>query len=142
MVDAVLPASIRLDIPEMDVEHLLQVQLLGAIGDALIATDRREAYDLVRQLEDVASAHFLGEQLLMRLHAYPGYGEHVRAHDRLIEELRILEEKIVTGLMDAATSTHALELWLVHHIHTFDRAFAIFVQGRQRKTGPSLESDT
>ena len=129
-MDDDLPESLRLGVPEIDMEHLLQVQILGAIGDALVAEDRERAYELIRQLEDVTAAHFIAEQLLMRLHAYPGYQTHEREHDQLIDELRSVEEAIVSGEADARISTRSLELWLVHHIHTADKAFGLYLLDR------------
>jgi hemerythrin len=134
-----LPESLRLGIPEVDVEHLLQVQILQSITDALAQGDGEQAYELIRQLEDVTAAHFIAEQLLMRLHAYPGYQQHEREHDQLIDELRNLEEQIVAGEGDAAAETRALELWLVHHIHTADKAFGAFMLDREGGSSSELQ---
>lgn len=139
MAKSDLPESLRLGVPEIDVEHVLQIQILQSITDALARGEGEQAYELIRQLEDVTAAHFIAEQLLMRLHAYPGYQQHEREHDQLIDELQNLEEQIVGGKKDAASETRSLELWLVHHIHTADKAFGAFLRDRGEESSPELQ---
>ena len=131
MTNDEFPEVLRLGIPEIDAEHVLQVQILGAISDALREGDREQARALIRQLEDVTAAHFIAEQLLMRLHAYPAYQAHQHEHDRLIEELQRLEAQIADGANDAPATTRSLERWLVHHILTADKAFGNYLLDRQ-----------
>ncbi len=133
-----LPEVLRLGVAEMDTEHLLQVQILTAMLEAFADDDWPRASDLVRQLEDVTEAHFVAEQLLMRLHAYPGYAIHEREHDQLIGDLRTLEESIVSGDTGLPAAARSFELWLLHHIHTADKAFAAFLLGKQTGAGSSI----
>ncbi len=83
------------------------------------------------QLEIFANAHFLAEQHLMRLHAYPGFESHEVEHDRLIAELRELSTRIL-GHPDAGRGSQrrSLELWMLTHIHTEDEALAEFLRGK------------
>lgn len=131
MTNDEFPEILRLGIPEVDMEHMLQVQILGAMNEALLESNRDQAQTLIRQLEDVTAAHFIAEQLLMRLHAYPGYQAHEREHDRLIEELQRLDAQIAGGEHDALETTRELEKWLVHHILTADKAFSAYLLERE-----------
>ncbi|HET9793932.1 MAG TPA: hemerythrin family protein [Thermoanaerobaculia bacterium] len=130
-----LPDVLRLGVAEMDTEHLLQVQILSVMLEAFADDDWPRASDLIRQLQDVTEAHFVAEQLLMRLHAYPGYAVHEREHDQLIDELRSLEESIVSGDTGLPAAARSFELWLLHHIHTADKAFALFLLDRPSGSG-------
>jgi len=130
-----LPAILRLGVTEMDTEHLLQVQILSAMLEAFADDDWPRARDLIRQLEDVTEAHFVAEQLLMRLHAYPAYAVHEREHDQLIDDLRSLEESIVSGDTGLSADARSFELWLLHHVHTADKAFAAFLLDRPAGAG-------
>lgn len=126
--------DIKLGVPEIDVEHELQIELVHAVRTALAAGDVATAQAAIGRLDDVTNAHFLAEQLLMRLHAYPGYAAHVQEHDGLIEELRKLwRQPLEAG--DAEAVAQRLELWLRAHIATADEAFASFLQN-QRRTEP------
>ena len=82
------------------------------------------------QLEIFANAHFMAEQHLMRLHAYPGFESHEFEHDRLIAELRELSTRILAH-PDAGSQAdvEALERWLMVHIRTEDEALAGFLRG-------------
>ncbi len=115
----------------MDHEHAVEMQMVRALEAALAAGDRAKVLVLMDQLEIFANAHFLAEQHLMRLHAYPGFESHEVEHDRLIAELRELSTRIL-GHPDegAAASVEALEQWLLTHIHTEDEALAEFLRGK------------
>ena len=63
-------------VAEMDQEHALELQIVRSIQAALADSDHDKVSELLQQLEDFTNAHFLAEQLLMRLHAYPGYEAH------------------------------------------------------------------
>jgi hemerythrin-like metal-binding protein len=131
------PKDLDLGIPEIDVEHALQLQLVQAVRAALESGDLATAHAALGRLDDVTNAHFLAEQLLMRLHAYPGYAAHVQEHDRLIEELRSLWRQPV-GTGDAEGIAQRLELWLRVHIATADEAFASYLaEVRARAAAPA-----
>ena len=113
----------------MDQEHALELQMVRALQAALTEDDRAKVVVLMDQLETFANAHFLGEQHLMRLHAYPGFASHLVEHDRLIAELRELSTRILGDpAADAQAAIESLELWMLTHIHTEDEALAEFLR--------------
>ena len=122
----------------MDREHAVEMQMVHALQAALTAGDRTKAIVLMDQLEVFANAHFMAEQHLMRLHAYPGFESHEVEHDRLIAELRELSTHVL-GHPDAGSqeSVEALERWLLNHIRTEDEALAEFL----RQAPAARESD-
>lgn len=126
-----LPAVLRLGVAEMDSEHLLQVQILTSMLEAFAEDDWLRASELIAQLQDVTEAHFVAEQLLMRLHAYPAYSAHEREHDQLLQEMRALEESIVSGEDGVPLAARSFQLWLIQHVRSADRAFADFLIDKQ-----------
>lgn len=119
-------------IDEMDREHALELQIVRAIQQALASGDRSELPQLLEQLEDFTNAHFLAEQLLMRLHSYPGFEAHQREHDDLMEELKELGQKLMAE--DSARSAEMaenLERWLITHIQSEDQALAEYLKSRE-----------
>jgi hemerythrin-like metal-binding protein len=121
--------TLEIGVPEIDAEHALQVQLIRGIKNALRTGDRISAIELMTQLDDFTNAHFIAEQLLMRLNAYPAYRAHEDAHDRLIDELRRLRHSIATSESDhSIATTSAIERWLIDHIQTADRALGTFLR--------------
>lgn len=113
----------------MDHEHALELQMVRALQEAITEDDRTKVVVLMDQLETFANAHFLAEQHLMRLHAYPGFASHLVEHDRLIAELRDLSTRILGDPnADAQKAIETLELWMLTHIHTEDEALAAFLR--------------
>lgn len=118
-------------IAEMDQEHALELQIVRSIQSALADSDDDKVSELLQQLEDFTNAHFLAEQLLMRLHAYPGYEAHQEEHDHLMAELEELSRNIQTGSsVNPATEAENLERWLLTHIQSSDQALAEYLKQR------------
>ena len=115
----------------MEAEHQVQLGLVRALKEALEAGPDDPASGavpaLLRRLVDYSDAHFLSEQLLMRLYAYPAYSDHVLEHDRLIGELRGLAESWEKGGGDAAGLVGRVERWLLTHMATADKALEAYL---------------
>ena len=126
MVDPNIP-SVGMD--QVDSEHALQVQMLRDIEAALAESRRDRARELMTALQEFTEAHFATEQILMRLHSYPGYGEHEAQHGELLEQFSVLEKGIATGAeAELPAASSAIRQWLTHHIGTADRAFVEYLQ--------------
>ena len=111
-------------IEAVDAEHRLQISLLKALEDAL-AIGGTEVGAILERLLDYTNAHFVAEELLMRLHAYPGYESHVLEHGRLVEQLAAVKAHYGEGKRAATRElASALHHWLVEHIQSMDAAFA------------------
>ena len=116
-------------LPEVDGEHNVQFQLLGAVESALAGGNRDAAAELMQQLGDFTESHFASEQVLMRLHSYPGYWSHEREHGQLLADLQRLAEGIASA--DAAglpEKAEGIRRWLVSHINSSDKAFVTFMR--------------
>lgn len=114
---------------DMEREHALEARLVRELQSVLEAGDLAAADALFERLEDFTNAHFLAEQLLMRLHAYPAFAAHQEEHDRLIQELRDLRRSLDgSSEIDALGAVARLERWLYAHMEVEDRALADFLQ--------------
>jgi len=116
-------------IAEMEREHALEIRMVRDLQAALAAGDQATAEALFGQLEDFTNAHFLAEQLVMRLHAYPALAAHQEQHDRLVAELRDLRRSLDAGApADPLGAVARLERWLYAHMESEDRALVDFLQ--------------
>lgn len=116
--------------PSLDAEHGVQFELLGALSAALgrDVVDRPAVAALLRQLFDFSEAHFLSEQLLMRLYGYPDYQAHTQWHDQLLERLRTVASQWTAGGSGAAQEVvSGLEEWLHVHIREADGPLAAYL---------------
>jgi hemerythrin len=109
----------------MDNEHRVQIGLILALEQGLTqGKSLDELKAIVDQLVAYTDMHFMSEQLLMRLYAYPEIGEHTASHDKLIEQAG----KIATDFHASKDSNMSADLlllkqWLLDHIRTEDAAF-------------------
>ena len=117
---------------EMDGEHKVQIDLIRAVEQGLVAgKSRTELLALLEQLVEYTSVHFMSEQLLMRLYAYPEIGAHEAIHDKLMEQAR----RVITDFSNDEISSVAAELlllkqWLLDHIRTDDYAFFVHLSSQ------------
>ena len=123
------------DLESVDAEHRLQIELL----DALIAAAQSGRGDdhvdeLLQRLRDVSEAHFLSEDLLMRLHAYPEHAEHVAEHEEMTSILDSLREAISSPDVGRIS---ALRQRFVHHILDKDERLERFLEEPGRNDGLS-----
>lgn len=114
----------------MDREHRVQVNLLDTLQDTIkTGRDAAQVVEIVDQLLDYSRAHFLSEQLLMRLHAYPEFQAHRDEHDRMIDALqaiRVEAESADDG--PSVESVERLRIDLVGHIARDDGALAHYLE--------------
>lgn len=106
----------------VDAEHGVQLGLLQAAQDALAAADS-SAGELIRQLQAYSQAHFMSEQMLMRLTAKPNYQGHVEDHEGLMQDIDAVAASHAHGEREEASARlSAYEKRLLKHIRSWDRS--------------------
>lgn len=110
---------------DLESEHAMQYTLLAEGERLLAAGESAAAHQVLRQLLQYTEAHFGSEEILMRLHSYPGYHQHLREHGELIASLERLLE---SSSKDATPAPEAIRRWLTTHIHHTDQLFLEFMQ--------------
>jgi hemerythrin len=117
----------------IDAEHDLQMQLLDSLSQALAkGGDFSPTRYLLEQFIEFSDMHFLSEQLVMRLHGYPGYEPHLEEHTRLMKKVREIRENVFKG--EKAPSLQLiveLREWLLTHIAIEDAAFGEFLRKKE-----------
>lgn len=117
--------------PAIDAEHAIQLGLLRAAQAQLDRGDdpgqgddeAASTMELVEQLFTYSQAHFLSEQLLMRLAARPNYEGHVQQHEELMQDLDEVRACVQKGdPAAAATRLRAHEGRLLAHIRSWDQS--------------------
>jgi hemerythrin len=110
---------------DLEAEHALQYKLLGEAERLLEGGNRAAARELIVQLHTYSDAHFASEQVLMRLHSYPGYAAHEREHGELLHALDNLLSNLDSD--DPSRAASSLRRWLTSHIHHADQSFLDFL---------------
>ncbi len=111
-----------LGVPEMDAVHREFVELVNRLECA----DRTEFAALFGQLVDHTQTHFDNENALMRSSGFPAIREHMDEHQRVLGELRRINERVQRGstLMAKAYVREQLPAWFDLHAVTMDSALA------------------
>ena len=126
------------DSEALNSEHEVQVELINALQQAVEQGQKGAVVDeILDQLIAYTNAHFMSEQLLMRLYAYPFYESHTQEHDRLIEQVQNLQEHYRAGDMAMTLQTSsALREWLLDHIKGLDHGLGKYLnqQGSMQTT--------
>ncbi|MGB7844345.1 MAG: hemerythrin family protein [Candidatus Acidiferrum sp.] len=121
----------------IDAEHDLQMQLLDSLCESLTkGGDFSPTRYVLEQFIEFSDMHFLSEQLVMRLHSYPGYDPHLEQHTRLMKKAREIREDVFRGeLVPSLQLIQELRDWLLNHIATEDVAFGEFLSKKEGHTG-------
>jgi len=130
MNETLQAASLRVAEKVVDAEHDVQMQMLDSLAAAIENRGDFASTKLVlEQFIEFSDLHFLSEQLVMRLHSYPGYEAHMEEHTRLMKKLREIREKVfrdekILGL----ELIKELRAWLLAHMASHDMAFGEFLK--------------
>ena len=116
-------------LPEIEMEHQLQLSLVDAFERAAGANERVEAGRILEQMADLSQMHFLAEELVMRLHQYPAFREHAAEHARLMDEMNELLKENAAGTLEPTLGlAERLRRSLASHLQGTDRALADFIR--------------
>ncbi len=119
-------------------EHDVQIKLLTAFEEAArLKRPRRDLERIIHQLIDYSGVHFLSEELLMRMYAYPGYEDHEQRHHTLMEQMNVLQESLLKEQsLDLCEIAAKLKSLLLGHIDNEDAALSSYLK-RGIKPGAS-----
>ncbi len=120
----------------IDAEHDLQMQLLDSRSQALSkGGEFTPTRHILEQFIEFSDMHFLSEQLIMRLHSYPGYETHLEEHTLLMKKVREIRDSIVRGeKLPSLQIILELRDWLLRHIASEDAAFGEFLRKNESQS--------
>jgi len=121
---------VRVGEQSIDAEHDLQMQLLDSLSQAIQRGGELSPMKyILEQFIEFSDMHFLSEQLVMRLHGYPGYEPHLEEHTRLMKKVREVRSNLLQGEnAPSLVLVQELRTWLVTHIAQEDAAFGIYLK--------------
>ena len=124
---------VRVGEKSIDAEHDLQMQLLDSLSQAIQRGGELSPMKyILEQFIEFSDMHFLSEQLVMRLHGYPGYEPHLEEHTRLMKKVREVRANLMKGENEPSlVLVKQLRDWLTQHIASEDAAFGTFLKTKQ-----------
>jgi hemerythrin len=136
MNEAAQTVPVRTGEKTIDSEHDVQTQLLDSLSHALQEVDGLSpANYILDQFIEFSDMHFLSEQLVMRLHGYPGYEPHLEEHTRLMKKVCEIRSSVNSGEAKIDFQlVQQLREWLLTHVAIEDVAFGEFLRIKEGKT--------
>ncbi len=125
--------AVRVGEQSIDAEHDLQMQLLNSLSQAIQRGGELSPMRyILEQFIEFSDMHFLSEQLVMRLHGYPGYEPHLEEHTRLMKMVREVRANLLKGENEPSlVLVQELRDWLMQHIATEDVAFGSYLKTKE-----------
>ena len=133
MNDTTHAGPVRTGEKTIDAEHDVQMQMLDSLCETLHKDNEfSPAKYILEQFIEFSDMHFLSEQLVMRLHSYPGYEPHLEEHTRLMKKVRAIRESVFRGETQISLQLiEELREWLLKHIATEDASFGEYLRAKQ-----------
>ena len=116
-----------------DREHQVQLDLLQKLCQTIdTGTDDAGIGPLLTELIDYSEAHFMSEELLMRLKSYDDFESHLKDHVDMLDTLRAIAAGHAVGQTELiAGKAHEVLGFIQQHIATRDRHLADYVRTNQ-----------
>lgn len=130
-------ASLGLDIPEMDLEHQILIDLMNKLFAKNEAhVHKAEMSQVITELIDYVIIHFKDEERFLEKINYPDLGTHKEIHQKLLKQLKIYFEEFLKQNSDKIDDRffEFLSLWLTSHIQHFDMDYSQFLQSETSTT--------
>ena len=114
-------------------EHRVQLGMLKALCDAVEEGEpAARIHEILNQLTAYSELHFMSEELLMRMYAYPDYDDHVLDHEDMTQRLNQIMQRYAAGQDSMALQTaNEMREFLLGHINSRDQALTEYLTSMQ-----------
>jgi hemerythrin len=123
-------AQYSVGIASIDSQHQ---KLIGMINELNAAMHEGHGRDVMGKILDGLTAytvsHFSHEEKLMQLHRFPGFERHKVEHDKLIKQVKTLQQSFRSGAASVTVEAMTFLLnWLIGHILGMDKQYTALMQ--------------
>lgn len=103
----------KIDHGIIDAQHQ---QLFNLANQIVGVTDNSKITRLLMQFYQHVREHFQAEENLMKETNYPGYQQHVEAHNQMLDGLVEISKKVHAKCCHSSDIQHFVDRWLLVHI--------------------------
>jgi hemerythrin-like metal-binding protein len=120
----------ELGIPEVDHEHQELIRMINRVHETLRRNPTvEEVGAMLGEIHSLISAHFALEEKNMQALGYPGFKEHKREHESLLDDIRDTMDECTTELpLDRDAFSARLNAWFGEHFRTQDARLHTYLQ--------------
>ena len=114
----------------MDGQHQRLFKAVNDLYDSMNSAtpDAPQALQCIKFLTEYTRTHFADEESLMRDRNYSGLEAHRAEHERLLQQLREFERRIMAGTRESFVEDDMIIFllgdWLLDHVLSSDRGYA------------------
>jgi hemerythrin len=119
-------------IAKLDKQHQGLFDIMNQLHEGMLQGRGRDILgSAIANLSQYTKIHFGEEEALLRLHAYPQLGDHLKLHQRFRDKLAELDSQFKAGTAALAVSTlDFLRDWLSKHILGVDTQYKDFLAAK------------
>jgi hemerythrin len=97
---------------------------------------RQSCGELLDELSDYVSYHFVSEELWMMENSYPQYEQHIAEHNSYIKHLQEFQRGYKQGKAETSLEIFTfLRRWLIEHILKSDADYGRFISSHDQSPG-------
>ena len=121
--------SFLVGVEPFDGHHKHLVNLLNrSFAELVHAAPLESCGELLDELSDYVSYHFVAEELWMMENSYPRYEKHIAEHNNYIRQLQEFQQDYRQGRAETSLEVFTfLRHWLIEHILTSDADYGRFI---------------
>ena len=110
---------------QIDHEHMVFIKIIGRIHEAVVKQKPTEDIKrIMRELGAYAIFHFVSEENIMIDNTFPGFVEHKKEHEKLLNTLEGKLRDIITGEEHPRALVSFLLDWFILHTTSLDLELA------------------
>ncbi len=121
---------------EVDLQHKKLVAIIEEVRLALESEAKDYTIAIskaVKSLMDYTEYHFSEEESLMKKHEYPSIEAHKKEHAAFVSRVKELLITVNSQNKEAGEKFYSfLGTWLFAHIARSDKAWAVYIEGKQK----------
>lgn len=124
--------ELSVGIGSFDKQHQRLIEMLNTFtSNVNKGSNRDKISDIIKHLKEYTLYHFKLEENLMKLHHFPEYESHKKAHDEFVKKVLDYETRFNGGklLLSVEVSNFIYE-WICKHIMTVDSRYSKFLTDR------------
>ena len=118
-------------VSDMDAHHKKMFSISSKVLQAIALGDCKVGERAFAVLVEYAAEHFAEEEEMLRRQGYPGYQQHKRLHDRLMENIIQINQDMQANDFQSCDDLGVfLKEWVLNHILTEDQKYARFLENK------------
>lgn len=112
-------------VKQFDNEHKRLISIINNLNQAMMEGKAKNILeDIVEELIEYTATHFKNEEGFLKSHNYPDFDNHKLVHDKFVEKVLDIQEKIEEGTQNISIEIiDFLKDWLIKHIMGTDKKY-------------------